>query len=109
MLAALAVAAVLTHSGLYGQVRVDPGMPVCRVGQPCWKPAAGAILSFNRDGRRVARTTADAHGFYRVALRAGTYAVRVERPRAIVAKPPRVVVPRDRYRLLNVSVDVGIR
>ena len=109
MLAALAVAAVLAHSGLYGQVRVDPAMPVCRVGQPCWKPAPGAVLSFYRDGRRIARTTADAHGFYRVALRAGTYTMRVERPRAIVAKPLRAVVPRDRYRLLNVSVDVGIR
>jgi hypothetical protein len=107
--AALAVAAALAHTGLYGQVRVDPGMPVCRLGEPCWKPAPGAVLSFNRDGHRVARTTADSHGFYRVALRAGTYRVRVERPRAIVTRPLRVVVPRARYKLLNVSVDVGIR
>jgi hypothetical protein len=108
-LALLAVAAAL-HSGLYGQVRIDPATPVCRIDAPCWKPAPGAVVAFARAGRTVARATADGKGFYRVRLRAGTYAVRVERPKAMT-KPRafNVVVPRGRYRLLNISVDVGIR
>jgi hypothetical protein len=110
MLPALLAAAALAHSGLYGQVRIDPGTPVCQVGVPCWKPAPGAVLAFARDGRTVARTTANATGHYRVALRAGAYSVRVARPRGTTpAKPFRVVVPRGRYKLLNVSVDIGIR
>jgi hypothetical protein len=103
------VAVALAQSGLYGQVRIDPAVPVCSIDAPCWKPAAGAVVAFTRHAHTY-RAKANTRGYYRIGLRAGTYVVRVERPRAVGA-PRRftVTVPQDRYRRLNIAVDIGIR
>lgn len=105
-----ATAAGTTRSGLYGAVTRGPTQPVCRVGEPCDEPAAGATLVFFRHGRRIARIRANDQGRYRVTLRPGRYAVRTTAQsigRGV--DPSLVTVSRGRYTRVNFSIDTGIR
>jgi hypothetical protein len=94
-------------SGLRGKVLLDPGYPVCKVGTPCTRPAANALLRFWRHGRVVAHTRSDAGGSYRIALRPGTY--RVTSTNGTVLKPFRTTVATGRYRRVTFRLDTGIR
>jgi hypothetical protein len=98
--------------GLYGTVRIAPGIPTCRAGTSCTRPARGFRLSFFRNGRQVATATTDARGRYRVSLDSGRYAVHAGR-RAISRKaglhPIRVAVPSGRFAKCDFAYDVGIR
>jgi hypothetical protein len=98
--------------GLFGTVRIKPGMPVCRAGSSCTRPARGFRLAFFRNGRQVATTTTDARGRYRVALAGGRYAVHAGR-RAISRRaglqPTRIAVPSGRFAKRDFTYDIGIR
>jgi hypothetical protein len=98
--------------GLYGTVRIAPGVPTCRAGSSCTRPARGFRLAFFRNGRQVATATTDARGRYRVSLDGGRYAVHAGR-RAISRKaglhPTRVAVPSGRFAKRDFAYDIGIR
>src|SRR5919199_3298241 len=88
--AAASGGAAATATGLKGTVLLDPARPVCRVDEPCAKPAPGVTLAFFRGETRVARTTTDRLGRYRVHLAPATYRVKLWRRRALELRPPRV-------------------
>lgn len=108
-LAACGAAGGATTSGLRGTVMRGPITPVCRVGTPCEAPAAKVVLVFRREGR-VARTTTDAKGRYRVALAPGTWTISLTRTglgSMIYPRQARVVA--NTFRLVDLSIDTGIR
>jgi hypothetical protein len=107
LVAAAGAAGAISRSGLRGTVLLDPGYPVCKVGTPCTRPAAHALLRFSRKGRVVAQTRSDGRGRYRIALRPRTYTVTFGS--GGVLKPMRVTVPTDSYRRVTFRVDTGIR
>src|SRR5206468_744179 len=102
--------ASLPRSGLFGIVTKGPTVPVCREGETCDAPVQ-VTLVFARAGRDVARVRSSAAGHYRIALRAGYYAVRtLERigiTRAI--RPRNVHVRSGHFDRLDFSIDTGIR
>jgi hypothetical protein len=98
-------------SGLYGRVLIDPAMPVCRIGEPCSRPAKDLKLAFFRNGHVVGKTTTDERGRYRIALPAGRYTVR---PRARPAlrnalEPNPAKVRRGRFARHDFTLDIGIQ
>lgn len=97
-------------SGLYGTVREGPTKPVCRVNEPCDRPAANLRLRFVRSGMTVAAVRTDGRGRYRVTLRPGRYAVRLT-PGGLgsLVEPRQVTVPAARYSRVNFYRDTGIR
>jgi hypothetical protein len=99
--------ATTSRSGLRGAALLDPGYPVCKVGMPCTRPAAHALLRFWRNGRLVAHTRADVAGRYRIALPPRAYTV-TSSSRTVVT-PARIVVASDRYRRVTFRLDTGIR
>ena len=106
---ALASALALLLGTLHGQVMRGPIAPVCRVGQPCDKPAAGIRLSFTRAGKTTNVVT-DAKGLYRIRLDAGAYTVRTnQRPFGTTPQPERVRVVAGQSRRVDFHVDTGIR
>jgi len=77
---------------------------------PCMRPAAGVVLAFSRGGLVRARVTTAADGSYRVALRPGTYAVRVVRPSGVRRlNPSSVHVAAGEVKRVTFYVDSGIR
>ena len=114
VLGLLALGATSAHaiapSGLRGLVTRSPIMPVCMEGVPCSAPAKNTPLVFFRTGRSV-RTQTDAAGHYRVALAPGWWSVRTARPVRIGSgiSPTRVRVFADRFRVVNLDIDTGIR
>jgi hypothetical protein len=102
---------VLATTGFHGVVRLGPTTPICIAGQPCSRPAAGAVLVFSRRGRVVARTRAGATGRYAIRLAPGYYTVQTA-PTAKIGtglRPRRVHVARGVYGRLDFSIDTGIR
>ena len=97
--------------GLYGRVVIYPAKPVCEIGTPCSRPAAGMTLLFSRHRRVVARVTTGKDGRYRVALAAGRYGVRVQHASRLGSGlSPRVVTaPRAGYKRVGFTYDIGIR
>ena len=104
---AVAILATLL-SGLYGVVTRGPTKPVCQVSMPCSAPYDHATLVFSRPGLTARKVTTDAKGKYRIALPAGSWALRVQGSR-FGWMPRTVVVPAGRYGRQNVDVDTGIR
>jgi hypothetical protein len=97
----------LVRSGLHGDVRIDPGYPVCGVGSDCTRPAANVWLVFSRHGRIVARVRTLDVGSYRIGLRPGTYVRSPPAKRQLT--PHRVIVRRGHVRRVDFSLDIGIR
>ena len=100
-------ASASTRSGVYGTVMRGPIMPACVAEQPCYEPAAGAVLTFARNGTDVARVRVREDGSYRIALPAGFYSVRAPSRRPI--DPSTVRVRAGRFRQVDFSIDTGIR
>ena len=96
-------------SGLQGTVTRGPITPVCQVGRPCSAPAKGVVLVFRRSGgERRART--DSAGRYRIALTPGLWSVSLTRTGiGYRLTPVRVRVDAGRFRVVNLSIDTGIR
>jgi hypothetical protein len=98
-------------SGLHGVVMEGPIKPVCKIGEPCERPAAGVVLQFKRAGRVVARVRTSQRGTYRVRLRSGSYAVTTVPPRRIGAglTPKTVRVPKGRTARRDFHLDTGLQ
>lgn len=118
LLAALALtlafagsAASTPASGLHGVVMEGPTKPVCKIGEPCEKPAAGIVLQFKRNGHVAARVKTTRKGTYSVRLRAGAYAVAVVPPRKIGTGlwPRSARVPKGRLARRNFHLDTGLQ
>ena len=110
-LPALATAGSTVTSGLRGRVVIQPGYPVCKVNQPCVRPAPYVWLVFSRGGRTVARAKTRADGSYRIALRPGPYAVSSpssKRGRPGL-QPPRVTVPVGQFKRVVFTLDLGLQ
>ena len=97
-------------SGLRGVVMEGPIKPVCKVNEPCEKPAAGVVLQFKRAGRVVARVKTTLKGTYRVRLRPGSYTVTTVPPRRIGTglTPKTVRVPKARMGRRDFHLDTGL-
>lgn len=98
--------------GLFGTVRIAPGMPTCRSGSSCSRPARRFRLAFFRNGRRVATATTDAKGRYRVSLDSGRYSVHAGRgafARRAGLSPTFAAVPSDGFAKRDFTYDAGIR
>ena len=118
LLAALALALFFAgaavsapSSGLHGVVMEGPIKPVCKIGEPCERPAAGVVLQFKRAGRVVARVRTSQRGTYRVRLRSGSYAVTTVPPRRIGSglTPRTVRVPKGRMARRDFHLDTGLQ
>jgi len=96
----------MLRTGLYGKVTEGPTSPVCIAGQPCTRPAVGAVITFFRGGTAAGRTTVTADGTYRIRLAAGWYTVRASRRRL---EPATVHVRVARPARIDFSLDTGIR
>jgi hypothetical protein len=98
-------------SGLWGEVRRGPIVPVCVAEQPCDAPAKGVTLGFVRSGVVVRRATTNDLGRYRVRLPAGTYSVRLSQKPAIGRNldPVQARVRAGRFVRVDFSIDTGIR
>ena len=98
------------RSGLKGVVLIDPAYPVCRVGQPCTKPARYVTITFSRQGRVVASTRTGADGSYRITLKPATYVVAAPKQRVGSGLlPRRVAVRSGLYRRVVFKLDIGIQ
>jgi hypothetical protein len=118
LLAALALALFFAgaavsapSSGLHGVVMEGPIKPVCKIGEPCERPAAGVVLQFKRAGRVVARVRTSQKGTYRVRLRPGRYTVTTVPPRRIGSglTPRTVRVPKGRMARRDFHLDTGLQ
>lgn len=109
VLALSAPTAAAAASGLRGAVSRGPTTPVCRAGTPCAAPAAHVLLVFTRPGRRV-EARSNARGRYAVVLPPGTWHVSTVRIGVGGRLSPQTVrVLRDRMRIVDFSIDTGIR
>ncbi len=108
-LAAVPGGAATLRNGLYGQVRVGPIMPVCRVGQPCDKPTQVTLVFSRATHRYRVRTGTD--GRYRIALPAAIYTVRTVERIGIYPniRPRRVKVRAGYFDRIDFGIDTGIR
>jgi hypothetical protein len=105
MTAVLAAAFV----GLFGSAVISPALPVCRVGEPCTKPAAGMTLVFTSSSGAAKSVVTSAKGTYRIRLAPGAYTVRVGANRIARVTPVKVVVRRGLLLRRDLAIDVGIR
>jgi carboxypeptidase family protein len=105
-MAALLAAAFI---GLYGSAVISPAQPVCRVGDPCTKPAAGMTLVFTSTRGVAKSVVTTGKGTYRIRLAPGRYTVRVAGNRIARINPVAVVVRRDVLLRRDFAIDVGIR
>ena len=99
-----------TRSGLRGKVMEGPTKPVCYVGDPCEKPAAGVVLEFRRSGVLLAKVRTTQTGTYSVRLRRGYYRVTATHTPLAKTLTPRIVkVPRGRIARIDFHLDTGIQ
>jgi hypothetical protein len=95
-----------TPTGLRGHVTIGPLTPVCKAGTPCSGPAKNTAILFQHVFR-IYRVTTNSLGNYHIQLGAGTYGVRSSR--GILVRPAVVTVVGGRMRVVNLSIDTGIR
>jgi hypothetical protein len=99
----------LGASGLRGLVVRAPTAPVCAKSAPCSAPAGNTTLVFTKRSR-VVRTRTDAKGHYRIALFPGWWTVRTAQVGIGAGiRPTRVRVAAARFRVVDFSIDTGIR
>jgi hypothetical protein len=108
----LAAACTPTDSGIEGYVTAGPACPVMQENVPCPdQPYAGTLTILAGNGRiKVGDVTADASGYYTVALAPGTYIVHPESPGPLPRGPEVVVVViAGRFTRQDIVYDTGIR
>ena len=99
-----------TATGLKGFVKRGPITPVCRVGKPCYAPAANVKLFFSSSGKLAASAITNKQGWYHVYLKPGRYSVRTNRKGfEAMPRPSSVTVPTDRVARYDFMLDTGIR
>ena len=95
---------------LHGLVMQGPTQPVCQVGVPCSKPAAGVQLVFKGANGSTALARTDAKGRYALKLRRGTYTVELLPARKIGSGlQPRRITVRGATQRTDFDLDTGIR
>lgn len=103
-------------SGLTGRVHLGPQCPVETAGDPCAdEPVAGSRVTVAKRvpgdsyaaGEVVARTTTDADGTYRVAVKPGSYVVTADAGMSCELMDARVTA--GVYAQVDVACDTGIR
>lgn len=100
-------AGAVPPSGLRGVVDRSPITPVCTADDPCSAPAPHTQLAFVRGRARVTTRTNDA-GHYRVILAPGWWSVQTKRIGSALS-PVKVRVLRNRVRVVDFTIDTGIR
>ena len=106
---ALAVpAGASTTGGLKGLVQRGPVTPVCQAGVPCDAPAKHVTITFVRNGVSRSVTTGD-DGRYVIRLAPGTWTVKLATGRMGSYGPKAALVRAGVVRVLNLSIDTGIR
>jgi hypothetical protein len=95
-----------TATGLRGHVTIGPLTPVCKVGTPCSGPAKNTAILFQH-AFKIYRVVTDSYGNYKAALGGGSYGVRS--PRGVSIRPAVVTVVTGRLRIVNLTIDTGIR
>ncbi len=93
---------------------VDGGCPVIREHSPCPDRPLSARLTITSGDpqRKVAETTSNADGHFRVPLPPGTYTIRpVNLTGAVtpIAQPVTVTVTSGRYATVVIPFDSGVR
>jgi hypothetical protein len=99
-------------SGIHGYVTAGPACPVSRPDVPCPDLPYAAALSIlaSGDRRPITSVSADASGYYRVMLGAGTYIIRPESPAVMPYAAELVVqVLPHQFTQQDISYDTGIR
>jgi hypothetical protein len=104
----MAVLLAAAVSGLFGTVVRSPATPVCQAGTPCTAPAADVTLTFTRGGVSHSVVTSST-GRYRIALRPGTYSVRILTRSKVARLTPVTVAVSGVMTRRNFSLDTGIR
>jgi hypothetical protein len=94
-------------TGLKGAVVRGPTVPAGLAERPCSAPASDVTVSFVRAGK-AHRTTTDAKGHYRIALRPGRYTVRMNGAR-FGFSPRATLVVRGQVAVQDFHLDTGIR
>ena len=92
-------------------VMEGPTKPVCKVDEPCERPAAGVVLQFKRAGRVVARVRTSQKGTYQVRLRPGSCSVTTVPARRIGSglTPRTVRVPKGPMARRDFHLDTGLQ
>ena len=102
----------LLLGSVHGVVMRGPITPVSRVGTPNEAPATHLELVFSRTTtQKRIRVSTDAHGRYRIRLRAGTYTVSTsQQPKIGRGLDPDIVrIRAGRDSRVNFHLDTGIR
>lgn len=103
-----APAGATATGGLRGVVMRGPVTPVCHAGTSCDAPAKSVTITFTRNGLSRSVIT-DAQGRYAIRLAAGTWAVRIPSAGKFGFRPQSAFVRAGIVRIVNFSVDTGIR
>ncbi|MEV6940812.1 carboxypeptidase-like regulatory domain-containing protein [Streptomyces sp. NPDC051172] len=103
-----------SDSGIKGRTMVDGGCPMAREHSPCPDRPLSARLTITSGApaRKVAETTSDADGRFRVPLPPGTYTVHPANLTGAVAPIPQPVTVRvtnGRFTDIVIPFDSGIR
>jgi len=101
-------------SGIKGRTMVDGGCPLVRDHSPCPDRPLSARLTVTTGApeRKVAETTSDSDGRFRVPLPPGTYTVHpanLTGAVAPIAQPVTVTVTSGRFTDMVIAFDTGIR
>lgn len=97
-------------SGVTGRVTLGPQCPVEIQGQPCAdQPAAGVKVTVAKKlgGEKVASTTTNADGSYRVSVEPGDYVVTADAGMSCEEVETRVTA--SAFSTVDVPCDTGIR
>lgn len=103
-----------TNSGIIGTVMIGPISPVEKVGEINVKPYQNAVI-FIMDAagkQKIAETTSDQEGRFRVNLAPATYQLLPQTPKnrsLPIGIPKMVVVEAGKFTEITVSYDSGIR
>ena len=106
MVAAAPAALLVSLVVLHGTVTFGPTQPVCKVGTPCTRPAAHALLEFTQKDR-LRWVTTDAKGRYTARLEPGIWTVRTDI--GVRVMPQRFTVRNVFTQLRNFRIDSGLR
>lgn len=97
-------------SGIAGRVLIGPTCPVERAGHPCVRGYRAKIAVFAAAGHRFVRSFKSTRsGYFRVALRPGSYQLRSAGSRYPQMRPESVTVRPHRFTRIRIMFDTGIR
>ncbi|MBI5943781.1 MAG: hypothetical protein HY864_05380 [Chloroflexi bacterium] len=98
-------------SGIEGTVTMGPVCPVVQENVPCPdQPFQGIFTVLTTSGSQIAEFTTNEQGNFRVGLASGDYVLHLESPNPMrIAKDIPFNVEENKYTLLNITLDSGIR